>query len=127
MNKVDPAMIASRVRAQVATYVEDYLRVSRPGTLVGTPLSATQLTEEVEALRQALVEPYWLNAGIMKSTSDVEDVRMESCVIVADNSAGHLLAYVPSMDEFTVLREYRPGHYGSFGLDGDAVGAFISI
>jgi hypothetical protein len=123
---IEPAEIAAEVRAQMATYADTYRTTSRSAGLVGTALPLAEIERGLAALQDALIEPYWLEADVgVALLGQVK--RNERCVIVAQDRYGNLLAYVPSQNEFTVLREYQQGKFGSFGVDGDAVGAFLSI
>lgn len=126
MIAIELAEIAAGVRAQMATYVDIRRTSAMPAGPVGSAWPIEDLERDLEAMRQALIDPYWLEATVGVALLGQAE-RVERCVVVAEDRHGHLLAYVPSQDEFSVLRQYQPGKFGSFGLDGDAVGAFISI
>ncbi|UDL89482.1 hypothetical protein LGH82_31255 [Mesorhizobium sp. PAMC28654] len=54
---VDLQEIRRLVRMEIDTYV-----IERPEGLVGTPLPDTFFVEGVQAMKDALVEPYWADA-----------------------------------------------------------------
>jgi hypothetical protein len=124
MAEIDPLAIVAGVREQIRTY--NYLDGRETSGLIGTALSVEWIEKGLEEFSRALIEPYWLEVEIRDNEEQRAKPLIETCLIVADDTKGNLLAFVPSEDKFTVVCEFSVGTFSSFGLDGDAVGAFLS-
>lgn len=124
MVEIDPVAIVAGVREQIRTY--DYFEGRETSGLIGTALPLEWIENGLKEFSRSLIEPYWLEVEIQDNEQQRAKPLIERCLIVADDNNGNLLAFVPSEDKFTVVREFSVGTFSSFGLDGDAVGAFLS-
>jgi hypothetical protein len=105
------------LRQRVESEIEEYIYEVPIGS-VGNPWPNEKVERELRLFRAALVEPYW--AVVIHE--DGEKVR---AVVVADDGSRYLVVFQTETDLF-VLVERRGDDLISFGVDGDAVGCFLS-
>jgi hypothetical protein len=116
--------LATRVRHEVETYE---IPPPHPGQL-GKVLPDSWFKDGLDHMRNALVEPYWIDADDHEAPNGPQAKRV---VVVANDKAGHLVALdpaPPSRDDgdFVVLWA-QEGKPSISHLRGDAVGCFLSI
>jgi hypothetical protein len=76
------------------------------------------MERQLQALRDALVDPYWIEI--------VDDAKKRRhCVAVADDKMSYLLVFEPDAQKFMLVTK-KGSDLISFGVDGDAVGCFLS-
>jgi hypothetical protein len=123
----DVNKIMELVRREIVEYDYPALRASAVG-LVGSPLPQPVIAKGLAEFSEALVVPYWLDVQMNDTQKQRESVPpvIEKCLIVADDRAFYLLAYVPSADEFTLVYRGTEGTFASIGVNGDPVGCFLA-
>jgi hypothetical protein len=91
--------------------------------LLGLPFPAEVIVADLQRMRQALVQPYWVNAVPFDPKDETD---MQRFAVVADDRAGYLLAFDPSTDAFVLLFKKGEGVLQASHLVGDAVGCFLA-
>jgi hypothetical protein len=115
--------LKARVKAEIDGYV-----YSLPENAIGNPWPSDKVAGHLDALKRALVEPYWTE---VETRDTFEQVKLNEgprrrCVVVADNRAGYLLLWDPDCHDFFLAQKVN-GALRSFGVRGDAVGCFFAI
>ena len=121
--------LAARVRKEISSFDYSSYVSERANSLgVGTPLSREFFQDALTSMERSLVRPYPINIRVRKGMiSDVDaKSEVERCVVVADDSEGRLVAYVPSMREFSIARKLSSGDLATYGINGSALDCFIS-
>jgi hypothetical protein len=119
---MDMHELRKRVSAEIDNYVYEY-----PPGMVGNPWPAAKVEAQLQALRSALVEPYWVDTVALtdpwRHSNAVKATTR--CAVVADDGAGCVLAFDPASDEF-FLATKTDSAVKSIGVDGDAVGCWMA-
>jgi hypothetical protein len=115
---VDLQEIRRLVRMEIDTYV-----IERPEGLVGTPLPDTFFVEGVQAMKDALVEPYWADAIAFGKHADAPATPY---AVVSDDRLGYFLAFDVGTSAFVLLFKDSDGSLRASYVVGDAVGCFLS-
>jgi hypothetical protein len=107
----------SELRQTVEREIDEYV-YEVPDGARGNPWSTDKVKRELNAFREALVEPYWADV--------VDDEKQKKgCVVVADDGRSYLLVFEPEQGMFMLVMR-KAGDLISFGVDGDAVGCFLA-
>ncbi len=121
---MDLQSLAIQVRHEVDTYE---IPAPHPQQ-VGEILPASWFKDGLAHIRDALVEPYWVEASDPEAPTAPGKRRV---VVVANDKGGHLVAFdpappTPDDGDFVVLWAHKEEPVISH-LRGDAVGCFLSI
>ena len=114
-HQLDLRELRRTVEREIDEYVYDV-----PNGAFGNPWSPEKVERELRTFREALVDPYWIEV--------VDDVKTRrSCAVVADDKKSYLLVFEPEDQKFMLVTKSRlSSELTSFGVDGDAVGCFLS-
>jgi hypothetical protein len=115
------------IKQRVIIAVETYLPPALSSSTIGVPLSPRRIEEELNTMRNALVQPYW---SVVELRDTYDQVRQaegpnRQCVVVADDGQGTLLLFDPSQNDFALATATSTGLV-TIGVRGDAVGCFMS-
>ncbi|WP_314944706.1 hypothetical protein [Bradyrhizobium cosmicum] len=107
------------LKRTVEREIDDYVYQVPEGS-VGNPWPPEKVERELRVFKEALVEPYWVDV--------VDgDKQRKSCVVIADDKRSYLLVFEPETQKFMlVVPSALSSDLISFGVDGDAVGCFLS-
>lgn len=114
-------MTLSDIRHQVEMEIDTYV-IQYPASMVGTPLPDTFFVEGLQSMRQALVEPYWIDA--IPFNDAAETVRPYA--VVSDDRGGYFLAFDPETQAFVLVFKDGDARYRASHIVGDAVGCFLA-
>lgn len=106
------------VEREIETYAPEWHE-----DLVGRPIPDEVIAVDLQRMRQALVQPYWVSA-VPFEPKDATDVQRFA--VVTDDRDGYLLAFDPTTDAFVLLFKNDQGALHASHLDGDAVGCFLA-
>jgi hypothetical protein len=107
------------LRRAVEREIDEYV-YQVPKGAYGNPWSPEKVERELRAFREALISPYWTEVVD-------DDKKRKFCVAVADDKKSYLLVFEPEEQKFMlVTKSELNGDLISFGVDGDAVGCFLS-
>lgn len=114
-HRLDLEELRRTVECEIDEYVYEV-----PKGAYGSPWPPEKVEREVRALKEALVDPYWIEV--------VDDNKQKRpCAAVADDRRGNLLVFEPEAQKFMlVMKSKLSGDFVSFGVDGDAIGCFLS-
>jgi hypothetical protein len=126
---VDHGHSLAELKARVLEEIDGYANKAQPSAshLVGIPWSEARIMDELQTMRQCLVDPYWVQAEIRDTFEQIGSdlVLRRNCIVVADANDGHLLLFDPSERDF-VLAQATEGSPVTIGVRGDAVGCFLA-
>lgn len=119
---MDLHTLRREVENQIATYQYEV-----PKDAVGRPLKIDRVDTELNAMRTALVDPYWADVELRDTAEQINSAGIISrkCAVVADDRSGNLVAFDPIENEFLLAIEGEAG-LSSIGVRGDAVGCFMA-
>lgn len=107
------------LRQTVEREIDEYVYEVPKGTY-GNPWPPEKVERKLRAFKEALVDPYWVEVVD-------DDKKRQSCVAVADDKGIYLLVFEPEAQKFMLVTKSKlSGDLISFGIDGDAVGCFLS-
>jgi hypothetical protein len=115
---VDLKSLAERVRREIDGFA---IPPSQPDQF-GVPLPAEWFEEGLRQMRDALVDPFWVNPRYCWADSEPP----HPVVVVADDAQDNLLAFDPNPDGEFVLVHRRDGELAITNIRGDAIGCFLS-
>jgi hypothetical protein len=122
----DEALTLANLKTAVETEIARYV-YSCPPDAIGLPWSSEKISSKLAEMRNALVDPYWLNVELRDSFEQIAlpEPVVQRCVVVADDRRGFLLLWDPVKCDF-FLAQRSDGLPTSIGVRGDAVGCFLS-
>ena len=107
------------LRRTVEREIDEYVYHVPEGS-VGNPWPPEKVERELRVFKEALVEPYWIDVLD-------DDKNRKSCIAIADDKRSYLLVFEPEARKFMlVMKSKLSSDLVSFGIDGDAVGCFLS-
>ncbi|MCK1383019.1 hypothetical protein [Bradyrhizobium sp. 21] len=108
-----------KLRQTVEHEIDEYV-YHVPEGAYGNSWSHEKVERELRTFREALVDPYWIEVID-------DDKKRKCCVAVADDKKSYLLVFDPEAQTFMlVMKSKLSSDLTSFGVDGDAVGCFLS-
>lgn len=114
LHQLDLEELRRTVEREIDEYVYEV-----PEGAYGNPWSPEKVQREIRVFKEALVDPYWIEI--------VDDKKRRPCVVVADDKRSYLLVFEPEDQKFMlVMKSKLNSDWISFGVDGDAVGCFLS-
>ena len=115
------------LREKVRSELDGYAIPQADPEGLGTPLSPEWFEERLAQMRNALVEPYWVDVEARDTAEELKASRplVRRVVVVADDQLGSLVAFDPVIREFTLI-ESCDGRRTTMNIHGDAVGCFLS-
>ena len=110
------------VLSELQSYAESY-ETPEPGSMLGVPFSKEKILEEVEEIKNFVVDPYIQEI-------DLEDFprgnpKIEQCWIVMEEG-DFKLAYDESEKEFVLCMQRTDLVWASIGVRGDVTSTFIA-
>lgn len=115
VHRLDLADLRRGVEREIDEYVYEV-----PEGAYGDPWSSEKVERELRVFKEALVDPYWIDVVD-------DDKNRKPCVAVADDKKNYLLVFDPDAQKFMlVMKSKLSSDLVSFGVDGDAVGCFLS-
>ena len=119
-------MNSSDLRRTIEQEIDSYAYEHHPGA-VGTPMPQEWVTNQLSAMRAALVDPVLRTIEIRDSVAQLRgeapaDVR--ECFLVADDKEGYELYFDPTSNDFVLAYSGNPP--STFNVRGDAVGCFMA-
>jgi IMP cyclohydrolase len=114
---VDPQLDLAKLRRKVELEIDEYV-YEVPQDSIGNPWSADKVEQQLQAFRDALVDPYWIDVVD-------DDKKRKRCAAVADDKKSYLLVFEPDAQKFMLVMK-KGSDLISFGVDGDPVGCFFA-
>ena len=111
--------VTALVERELANYRYEYV----PG-LIGNPISADRVAQELTALRTALVSPRRATVHVASHTG--EPLRTGEAWVVAQASDGTVVVYEPASQDFWLVEGQEHDGFNTFGVNGDLVGVFMA-
>ncbi len=111
--------VTALVERELANYRYEYV----PG-LVGDPVPAERVAQELAALRAALVSPR--RATVHVSSHTGEPLHTSEAWVVAEGEDGTVVVYDPLSEDFWLVEGEEHDGYRTFGVNGDLVGTFMA-
>ncbi len=126
MKGTDTAMDLETLRRSVENDIENYRYNASPNT-VGTAQSEDTVEAELNAMRAALVSPYWADVELRDTHEQIatHPAISRRCAVVADDLKGTVLAFDPIEKEF-LLAVWQKDALLTIGVRGDAIGCFMA-
>jgi hypothetical protein len=77
-----------------------------PSTAVGKPIPADRIAAELEAMRSALVAPYWAEVELRDTAKQIaaDTPLPRKCIVIANDGRGTLLLFDPVENDFFLAR-----------------------
>jgi hypothetical protein len=119
---VDLLQLRAEVEAELAGYIYEV-----PDGSIGTPWSAQRVADGLSEMREALVDPYWINVEVRDTMQQLntKDPPLRDCIAVADDKKGIILLFDPLEASFVLAQRDSQG-VSTIGVRGDAVGCFLA-
>src|SRR4051812_15071632 len=111
--------VSALVERELANYRYEWV----PG-LIGDPLPATRVAEELVALRTALVTPRRATLHVESYTG--EFLRTSEAWVVAEAADRTVVVYEPASHDFWLVEGKERDGFRTFGVNGDLVGTFMA-
>lgn len=126
-NGTDSAFL-SDLRVRVEDEIDAYAYTAGERG-IGRPMSQSAVDEQLSAMRDSLVDPYWAE---VEQRDTFDQVGMppgaapqRRCAVVAEDRNGVLLLFDPDENSFALAQ--RSGlRLTTFGVRGDAVGCWLA-
>ena len=119
-------MDTRNLRRTIEQEIDSYVYQQHPAA-VGTPMPQEWVSQQLAAMRAALVEPV---ARLIEIRDSVAQMRGEDaplvreCLLVADDRGGYELYFDPTSNDFVLAYSGNPPT--TFNVRGDAVGCFMA-
>lgn len=114
---MDPQLDLANLRRKVELEIDEYVYEVAEGS-IGNPWPADKVERQLQAFREALVDPYWIDIFD-------DDKKRKRCVAVADDKRSYLLVFEPGAQKFMLVMK-EGSELTNLGVDGDAVGLFFA-
>lgn len=119
--------LKARVLGDLAKYLAEY-RIPPKGSTVGEPWSPNKVEQELDKMRELLVEPYATeydcNDTHIPSDQRLPKSRRNAYVVAEDES--YRLAFDAEAGDFVLIAQASDGTWFSWGIRGDACSTFLA-